>query len=132
MTASSVTSNDLEKQDTVDAVDTEKHDTTASSVTSNDLEKQDTVDAVDTEKHDTTASSATSNDTEKHDTIEKETIPPADAFESPLQQAYQAGEWTSPEDPENPLNWSKAKKAYHAALVSLYCFEVYVEDTPKR
>lgn len=105
---------------------------TASSSTSNDLEKHDTVDAVDTQKHDTTASSATSNDTDKHDTIEKEILPPADALESTLQQAYQTGDWSSPDDPEDPMNWSTPKKIYHGAIPSVYCFTVYVEVTPVR
>ena len=79
---------------------------TASSATSNDLEKHDTVDATDTEKRSSTAEMT------------------ADASESPLQQANQAGEWSSPEDPENPLNWSIGKKAYHSAIPSIYCFTV--------
>ena len=83
-----------------------------------------------------TASSATSNDLlEKHDivdTVETEKRPPAaettaDAFESPLQQAIQAGEWSSTEDPEDPLNWSTAKKTYNSAIPSVYCFTVYVQ-----
>lgn len=81
-----------------------------------------------------TASSATLNDLEKHDT---EPRPPAseitaDAFESPLQQATRAGEWSSPEDPEDPRNWSIAKKAYHTAIPSVCSFTVYVQDTPVR
>lgn len=96
---------------------------TASSATSNDLlEKHDTVDTVGTEKHDT-------DDTEKRPPAAETT---ADAFESPLQQAIQAGEWSSPEDPEDPLNWSTAKKTYNSAIPSVYCFTVYVKDTPVR
>lgn len=87
---------------------------TASSATSNGLEKYETVDAVDTEKR-LSAAEAT-----------------ADAFQSPLQQANQAGEWNSPEDPEDPLNWSIAKKTYQSAIPSVYCFTVYVKDAPVR
>lgn len=79
---------------------------TASSATSNDLEKHDTVDALDTEKRPPPAEIT------------------ADAFVSPLQQANQASEWSGPGDPEDPLNWSVAKKAYHAAIPSIYCFTV--------
>lgn len=113
MTASSTTSNDLEKHDIIDVADTD---------TSNDLEKHDTTDAV---------------HAKDHDAINTEKRPPAaeitaDAFESPLQKAYQTGEWSNPQDPEDPLNWSFAKKFYHAAIPSIYCFTVYVEDTPVR
>ena len=79
--------------------------------------------------------SSTSNDLlEKHDVPDSENGPPAaeitaDAFKSPLQQAVQTGEWSSLEDPEDPLNWSAAKKAYHSAIPSVYCFTVYVKDT---
>ena len=101
---------------------------TASSTTPNDLKKHDTIAAADTD---------TSNDLKKHDTIGIEKRAPAaeisaDAFESPLQQAYQAGGWSSLDDPENPQNWSTVKKAYHAAIPSVYCFTVYVEETPVR
>ncbi|KAK5081633.1 hypothetical protein LTR05_007766 [Lithohypha guttulata] len=33
-------------------------------------------------------------------------------------------DWTGPEDPENPENWSTGKKAFHIAYVGLQCFVV--------
>ena len=82
-----------------------------------------------------TTSSVTSN----HlllDTLDKqnENAPPAveitpDAVESLPEHAIQPCEWSGPEDPENPMNWSTAKKAYHSAIPSLYCFTVYVKNT---
>ncbi len=36
-------------------------------------------------------------------------------------------DWTGPDDPENPENWSIGKKAFHVAYVGLQCFVVYVE-----
>lgn len=35
-------------------------------------------------------------------------------------------DWTGPDDPENPENWSSGKKAFHIAYVGLQCFVVYV------
>lgn len=86
----------------------EEHD----SGTSNGLlEKDNSVNAVDTRKR-PVAADVTS-----------------DTLDGPLQRALQAGEWSSPEDPDNPLNWSTAKKAYHAAIPSIYCFTVYVKSS---
>ena len=101
---------------------------TASSNTSNDPEKHDAVDVIDMDNHHTLK-------TGNRDTLDTEKRPPAtettaDALESPLQQASQAGEWSSPEDPENPLNWSIVKKGYQSAIPSVYCFTVYVKCTP--
>ena len=89
------------------------------------------------------ASSVTSNDQEKHvqllekhDTLEKEesekSEPAAEAppFVIQLQKAGHPSEWNRPNDPEDPMNWSTAKKAYHSAIPSVYCFTVYVKDTP--
>ena len=88
--------------------------------TSSDLLEKD--DTVDTATHDAV-------DTERHETNGTVKEPPAaekagDPIESPLQLASQAGEWTDSEDPEDPLNWSTTKKAYHAAIPSIYCFTV--------
>ena len=87
-----------------------------------------------------TASAEMSNDQlEKHDTPDPDTekSSPAteitsDASKSPQQQELQTAEWSGPEDPENPLNWSTAKKAYHSAIPSVYCFTVYGQNTPVR
>lgn len=35
-------------------------------------------------------------------------------------------DWTGPDDPENPENWSSGKKAFHIAYVGLQCFVMYV------
>ena len=51
---------------------------------------------------------------------------PANLSNDSPKQALQAGEWSSPEDPGNPMNWSTAKKTYHSAIPSVYCFTVYV------
>lgn len=37
-------------------------------------------------------------------------------------------DWTGPDDPENPENWSLGKKAFHIAYVGLQCFVVYVSS----
>lgn len=31
-------------------------------------------------------------------------------------------DWTGPDDPENPENWSAGKKAFHVAYVGFQCF----------
>ena len=84
-----------------------------------------------------TASSATSNDRpeEKNDTVpmmdaEKHPVKddlPSDSPDAQPPRTHQAAEWNSPEDAGSPLNWSMAKKAYHAAIPSVHCFTVYVE-----
>lgn len=110
---------------------------TDSSGTSNDLQdRHDTADIANSEKHDS-LDTVDAADPEKHDTLDTENRPPAaesnvDVAKSPLPQAVQAGEWSSPDDPENPMNWSTAKKAYHAAIPSVLCFTVYVKDIPVR
>jgi hypothetical protein len=35
-------------------------------------------------------------------------------------------DWSSPDDPENPYNWSFGKKAYHAGIIAAYAFTSYV------
>ena len=83
-----------------------------------------------------TVPSTASNDLlEKNDTLDEgKALPPTDitidAIENPLQQIDEAGDWDSPENSENPLKWSTAKKAYHSAIPSIYCFTVYVSDAP--
>ena len=81
-------------------------------------------------KHDTDTGTVDAVDLEKPDTLDADSRPSADAFKSPHRQAIQADGWTSPNDPENPLNWSTVKKAYHSAIPSVYCFTVYVKDAP--
>lgn len=42
-----------------------------------------------------------------------------------LQKITTAVDWAGPDDPDNPLNWSTAKKAYHTAIPALQCFTMY-------
>jgi len=49
----------------------------------------------------------------------------ADATLTP-EEAVTALDWTGPNDPENPENWSAGKKAFHIAYVGLQCFVVCV------
>jgi hypothetical protein len=39
-------------------------------------------------------------------------------------RAVTAQDWTGPDDPENPHNWSILKRCYHTALVGGFCFTV--------
>lgn len=34
-------------------------------------------------------------------------------------------DWTGPDDPENPENWSNGKKAFHIIYVGWQCFVMY-------
>ena len=99
----------------------------ASSLTSNDQEKHDDLlekhDMLDKEKSDK------SDRSDKSDKSEPAAEATPDAFEIQPQQAGQPSEWSGPDDPEDPMNWSTAKKAYHSAIPSVYCFTVYVKDT---
>lgn len=70
------------------------------------------------------------DDTEKSGTLDTDSHPPFDASETSLQQTVQADGWSSLKDPENPRNWPSAKKAYHSTIPSIFCFTVYVNDTP--
>jgi len=40
----------------------------------------------------------------------------------PDQKVVSAQDWTGVDDPENPLNWSFAMKAYHTLIPALQCF----------
>jgi hypothetical protein len=42
----------------------------------------------------------------------------------PLRRTITAQDWNGPDDPENPLNWSLAKKAYHTAATACLGFSV--------
>ena len=70
-----------------------------------------------------TSSSPSNGLPEEHDSIDA-----IDTEKGPTstetQAAAQTVEWDGPKDPENPQNWSTAKKAYHAAIPSLYCYTV--------
>lgn len=41
-----------------------------------------------------------------------------------VNEVVTALDWTGPDDPENPENWSTAKKAFHVTYVGLQCFVV--------
>jgi hypothetical protein len=43
-----------------------------------------------------------------------------------LEQSTQAGDWSGPDDLDDPQNWGIAKKTYHSMIPSIYCFTVYV------
>jgi hypothetical protein len=43
----------------------------------------------------------------------------------PIRRAVTAQDWTGPDDPENPHNWSVSKRSFHTAMTSLYGFAVY-------
>ena len=66
--------------------------------------------------------------------VEHDSLKAVDADNGPgsaeTSAAGQAVGWNGLDDPENPLNWSAAKKAYHAAIPSIYCFTVYVRHAP--
>lgn len=42
------------------------------------------------------------------------------------EKAVTAVDWTGPDDPDNPENWSGGKKAFHVIYVGLQCFVTYV------
>ncbi|KIW43435.1 uncharacterized protein PV06_04541 [Exophiala oligosperma] len=40
------------------------------------------------------------------------------------QQITSAVDWTGDDDPDNPLNWSRAKKIYHVLIPAFQCFTI--------
>lgn len=52
--------------------------------------------------------------------------------ESPALEQYtppatpNLADWSSPNDPEDPHNWSFGKKTYHASITAAYAFTTYV------
>ena len=68
--------------------------------------------------------------------VEHDSINAVDADKGPgsaeTNAPSQAVGWNGLDDLENPLNWSTAKKAYHAAIPLVYCFTVYVKHAPER
>lgn len=40
-------------------------------------------------------------------------------------------DWDSPDDPDNPKNWTLRKKIYHLACIGLYAFTWYVIHRPQ-
>lgn len=46
------------------------------------------------------------------------------------QQITSAVDWTGDDDPDNPLNWSRAKKIYHVLIPAFQCFTMYVPLFP--
>jgi len=65
---------------------------------------------------------ARDDDLEK--TMTEKSIEPGNA--RGVEKIVTALDWTGPDDPENPENWSTRKKAFHIAYVGLQCFVVYV------
>jgi hypothetical protein len=49
---------------------------------------------------------------------------PVDKNGSQLKHAVTAQDWTGPNDPENPQNWSMKRKVYHALIPTLLAFVV--------
>lgn len=47
-----------------------------------------------------------------------------DIESAPVRRVVTAQDWTSPEDKENPMNWSTAKKVYHTIPPALFAFAV--------
>lgn len=43
----------------------------------------------------------------------------------PVHKVVTAQDWTSPDDPENPMNWEIWRKVYHVAIPALQCFTMY-------
>lgn len=65
------------------------------------------------------------------DDIEKQsTRRDTEASPNPAARVVTAQDWTSPDDPENPMNWSLRKKAYHTAVPGLFAFVVCVMTSP--
>lgn len=44
----------------------------------------------------------------------------------PEEQSPSVTDWTGPDDPENPRNWSKWKRRYHVLPPALISFSAYV------
>ncbi len=42
----------------------------------------------------------------------------------PVERTVTAQDWTSPDDPENPMNWLRWKKVYHTIIPGLFAFIV--------
>lgn len=58
--------------------------------------------------------------------IEKTATHKSDSAGQPANKVVTALDWTGPDDPENPENWSTGWKAYHVAYVGIQCFVMYV------
>lgn len=60
--------------------------------------------------------------TDHHADLEKSVTVKDNQVAPSANRAVTALDWTGPDDPENPENWSAAWKAYHVAYVGLQCF----------
>jgi hypothetical protein len=49
-----------------------------------------------------------------------------------LGDAHNTIDWDGPEDPQNPMNWSSAKKVTNIGTISVLAFLSYVFSTPQR
>ena len=65
---------------------------------------------------------AASNDLEKTPT--RPTQPPAKGQSGQLQRATTAQDWTGPDDPDNPINWSLLLKIWHIVVPGMQSFTV--------
>ncbi|PPJ55175.1 hypothetical protein CBER1_05424 [Cercospora berteroae] len=67
---------------------------------------------------------STDDGTEGAEHHAREKSKPADAERPPLTRVVTAQDWSGPDDPENPLNWSLLKKACHFWPVAFLGFAV--------
>lgn len=56
--------------------------------------------------------------------VEASAAPQDNLLGTPATRIVTAQDWTGPDDPENPYNWSKMKRAYHSVSPGLYGFTV--------
>lgn len=45
---------------------------------------------------------------------------------NPVMKLPTAQDWSGPDDPENPLNWSLGRRAYQTSMIALLAFARYV------
>jgi hypothetical protein len=82
------------------------------------------------EKHDTTSDSESIQEPEKVLTrAATEATASANHYDPeghPVRRVVTAQDWTGPDDPENPHNWSLLKKIWHTIPPALFAFVVWV------
>lgn len=62
------------------------------------------------------------NTSPAHDMADKEEHPNAGSDNEEGYQSEKSLDWTSKDDPENPMNWPKGKKIFHTMLPALFGF----------
>lgn len=65
------------------------------------------------------SSSGPGTDIEKEPTQQEQT---SNSEKEAVTRVPTAQDWTGPDDPENPQNWSFIRKVYHTAVVGLLAF----------